>query len=164
MCPSPYSSSLWGWGGGVSRVFSKFMCLWRAGTPSELLPSARLQCSALAVLLGCFSCIVKHFEPWLNLLVMMAGLFTCTDYLHLATMNKFSWSLPLGIILFVITSVLLGCLQLWLCSNYSKRRFMAFTDLVSSFPEIFPRLLIQTLNEVIAGNLDAVWEFLVASV
>lgn len=124
---------------------------------SELLPSAELQCLALAVLLGCFTCTVKHFEPWLNLLVMMARLFACTDYLGLATMNEFSCSLPLCMILFLITSaVLLGCLQLFLGSDYTKRKFMAFADLVSSSPEIFSRLLIQMLNGVIAGKLDAV--------
>lgn len=67
--------------------------------------------------------------------------------------------------LFVITSaVLLGCLQFSLGSDYTKRKFMAFADLVFSFPETFSRLLIQMLNEVIAGDLDAVWELLVASV
>lgn len=60
-------------------------------------------------------------------------------------------------VLFAITSaVLLGCLQLSLGSDYTKRKLMALADLVSSFPEIFSKLLIQMLNEVVEGNLDIV--------
>jgi len=58
------------------------------------------------------------------------------------------------------SAVLLGCLKFSLGSDYTKRQFMAFPDLSSFFPETFSRWLIQMLNEVIAGSLDAVGDLL----
>lgn len=62
---------------------------------------------------------------------MTAELFACKDYLNLTIMNEFSSSLPLCIILYVITcAVLLVCLQCSLGYVYAKRKFMALADLV----------------------------------